>query len=367
MIPYWVIYIIILALSILDFLGLKFSKEARSSLLAAAVLLLILFSGLRFESDNDYATYADIYERAPGLGDIFKGRAELSDVYGEFLFGLLCILLKTFNLPTYVLFVVMSFITFYALHKAILSFSTYPFTVLLLYVSMHFLAGGFTQIRFGLATTLSWMAFSYLYNGRTKRYFLYLLLACLFHISALIGLTVYFFRSFRLNTYIVYGAVLVSCIISFLDLSGLMISAIATAISDLRYASYLDKSELLSKTNNFSILLYGVVTIIFWHCRIYYADVRSKKLFDFLLRVAVLCLISSAFFIQLYIISRIALLLQMVFIFIIPMIVCLPRVRYYVYFTVWVYATFRYQQFFTVDPDIRYIHDYQNVLFLDSE
>src|SRR5690606_3409385 len=126
-------------------------------------------------------------------------------------------------------------------------------------------------------------------------------LACLFHISALIGLTVYFFRSFRLNTYIVYGAVLVSCIISFLDLSGLMISAIATAISDLRYASYLDKSELLSKTNNFSILLYGVVTIIFWHCRIYYADVRSKKLFDFLLRVAVLCLISSAFFIQLYI------------------------------------------------------------------
>lgn len=367
MIPYWIIYIIILALSLLDFFGLRFSRQARSFLLSGGILLLILFAGLRFECDNDYTAYADVYSAAPGLVDIFKGRAELGDVYGEFFFGLLCVLFKTFDLPAYTLFLTISFLTFYSLYRVILRFSKYPFASLLLYMSMYFLAGGFTQIRFGLSTTLAWISLSYLYQGKKKQYFIYLLIACMFHISAIVALLVYFFRSIKLNSYIIYGAILLACVISSLNLSGLMVTILTKSVSQLRYASYLSESEMLTKTNNFLVLLYGVVTIIFWHCRIYYSEEQEKKLHSFLIRVAIICLLSSAFFVQLYIIARVAILLQMVFIFIIPMVVCLPRVRYYCFFTIWIYATFRYQQFFTTAPDMRFIQEYQNVLFVDSK
>jgi hypothetical protein len=348
---------------VLDFFGLKFSKDARALLLAAGAMILILFAGLRFECDNDYATYADIYERAPGLVAIFKGKASLNDVYGEYLFGFWCILLKTFNLPAYALFLSIAFFTFYTLCKVILRFSEYPFASLLLYVSMYFLASGFTQIRFGLATSLAWVGLFSLYENKLGRYFGYLVLASMFHISALIVFIVYFLRNFKLNTVRVYIIIAISVLISFLNLSNLIVSMIGSAISQFRYATYLEQSQLLSKTNNYSILLYSILTVVYWNCRHYYSEIHTRKMYEFLLRIALISLLSSAFLIQLYITSRIALLLQLVFVFIMPMVLCLPRIRYYCYSILWLYATFRYAQFFTVDTELRFIQEYQSVLF----
>lgn len=70
---------------------------------------------------------------------------------------------------------------------------------LIIYFSTYFLLHEFTQIRVGIASGLFLIALYYLKSNQSYRYVLCILIAGLFHYSALVLLPVIFFKNFRLN------------------------------------------------------------------------------------------------------------------------------------------------------------------------
>lgn len=361
MIWYWLIFSIVLFFCIIDIFKISIRTFYKKSLLSGLIILLGLFAGLRFECDNDYLEYVRIYSQAPTLGEFFAGGYNLTDVYGEPFFVITNILFKTIKAPDYIFLTFISFLNLFFLYKVIVGFSKYWFLSLFLYVALMYLGGGFTQIRFGVATTLVWYGILQYFKGRFKLSIVILICATMFHISAASAVIIYFANRFlKLNLKIILCILTVSIAITFFSFSDFFVRFIGVFFGDSRYENYFLLENYTEKASSFSIYFYSFNLLIYWFFRKQMIRNSSKDLFLFFFKIGITAVFFGAIFNQMAILARFGLILQFVFIFILPYTFGIKPMRIIMLAFLILYGAFRFNQYLGEES---FIQEYQSVIF----
>lgn len=159
---------------------------------AIAFLLLLLTSGLRYETAVDWVNYKRFFEDVNPIFTIFENGLTgfFNEYHTEPLYTLLNSFIRTFTDDIQVLFFVISLITTTLLFKSIQFFSErkYFFFSIMLYYVLIFFVLDMSGIRQCISLNIVLYAFRYLIERKNIRFLLIVVFASLFHFSALIFL-----------------------------------------------------------------------------------------------------------------------------------------------------------------------------------
>lgn len=218
-------------------------------LILFSLALLVLFAGLRYNVGRDFQSYKVIFLT------ILNGKTEI----GFRLLNLI-VLLSGFNFQ--VVFLISSFITIILVYKTIIKISPYITLSLFLFLSLGFLLESFNIIRQWIAISIFFYASIFIVQKKFFPYFLLILIAALFHKSALISIPFYFLGNVSFNRYTLIILLIFSIIFSFfINLHELMLNTPF-------YSNYFQKgNELVSADLGLgyvSKLLIGIFVILFY-------------------------------------------------------------------------------------------------------
>ena len=164
---------------------------SKKSLLFIAFSLLFCFSAFRFNIGWDYWAYYDT----------IKYNLFTNIVSSEEYATISLIELSRFLNMTNLYFVVNSFICIFFIYKTISKYSIDPWLSLLLFLCFPlFFLNSLSIIRFFTALALTFYGFKFIVQKQLIKYIILVLLASLFHKSAIIALAFYFVRYMKLGT-----------------------------------------------------------------------------------------------------------------------------------------------------------------------
>lgn len=156
MFAYWLFFTIIVFLSLLVIFKIK--KIETFSLFILAILFLILFCGLRTES-NDYDGYKEIFSQVPSFANLNYEWLISKSINVEYGFIILSSFIKLFSSNVVYLMLVVAALSIFLNSHVIWKVSPYVFLSLLLYFSHNFILKETIQIRQGLASAIILYAF----------------------------------------------------------------------------------------------------------------------------------------------------------------------------------------------------------------
>lgn len=205
-----VLFLIFLLLAFLSLFKIE-NKTTEMFILILLSLILILFAGFRGEGfDRDYGNYKEIfllwdknstYFIEPGFIFIASiARAFSSIILLFLLFAILGVSIKVYSITKLSDFVMISF---------------------LIYFCSIYILHDLTQIRAGVASALMLLSLIPLQKKNKYQFFLVVLLAILFHFTALILLPFWFLKSDKINKKIWYLLIPISYVLLFLSISPL--------------------------------------------------------------------------------------------------------------------------------------------------
>lgn len=174
----------------------EYPKMSGSGLLTVAFGLLFCFSAFRFNVGWDYLAYYNTIKYHL-VTNIVSG--------GEYATIFLIELSRLTGIVN-VFFVVNSFICIYFIYKTIIKYSLDPWLSLLFFICFPlFFLNSLSVIRFFTALTITFYAFKYIEQKKPIKYVMVILLASLFHKSALIAGVFYAARYIKLGSAKVLG------------------------------------------------------------------------------------------------------------------------------------------------------------------
>ncbi|MBR2368764.1 MAG: EpsG family protein [Paludibacteraceae bacterium] len=181
MFPYIFIIIILLIGAIAEVFGIK--KNAKIYFVMSASIIAI-FAGLRYKTGADWSIYVPSFYEMPKLGNIENWEV------GYYWINL--VFYHVFG-NYYVLQFVASVFLLYSVAKFFWRFTDYPMMSLLLFF-MIFIYNDIlmAQVRQSVALAILLFSYEYILNKSLGKFVLIVILACLFHISALVVLPMYF-------------------------------------------------------------------------------------------------------------------------------------------------------------------------------
>ena len=290
MLLYIIIFVFIMVLAI-DY---EFNKRRNIYTLFFVALVLALMAGLRSpDIEKDYGQYLlsfDLIYNDPNplylaifepgfLLIVFTVR---SIVHNNF--GMVIMLIYAFGSVFLKLF-------------SIRSLAINPYLVILFYFSHFFFMHEMTQIRVGLATAIFFVALVYLFKGNKRAFIGLIVLATLFHYTAILYFGILFFNKDSINKYFYTGIIAVSVLLSFINIP--LIGYLANLDSNVftvKIANYTVKAEnVVEKVN-----VLNVVTICNIFCCLYlmYAALPIEFMRDKKLTIILKCNIFSIFFLS---------------------------------------------------------------------
>lgn len=182
MYPYFLVLLTIIFLSLINI-------PCRKHLI---FLILFIFSAIRFDIGFDFNTYYDVisdythseYDR---FGVVDRSLIDISRFLGVEQFY----------------FIITSLIINYFIFKTLLKYSANFFISAIIYfVVPIFYLYSFSVIRQFVAIALVFYAVAYVFERKPFYFILFIAIASLFHVSALVALPIYFFRSKRFSNVI---------------------------------------------------------------------------------------------------------------------------------------------------------------------
>lgn len=149
---------------------------------------LALTAGLRYETGTDYFSYADMYSKTPTLGNFFP-----TGNYFEIGYLFLNSLFRTIGVDINIMFLFISVITTLILFQSFRKYIPQPFFFfsLLLYYSTVYIGLDMSGVRQAIALSIFIFSLQYVFQGKFFKYFLSIIIACLFHQSAILLLAFY--------------------------------------------------------------------------------------------------------------------------------------------------------------------------------
>lgn len=153
---------------------------------------------------------------------------------------------------------------------AINKFSFNPFLTVLLFFSHYFLLQEMTQIRAALSSAVFFVALIFYFKGKTIHYVGVILLATLFHYSAVLYLLILLFNAKNLNKYFYSALLLISVLLGFVKTPLFeLISQINPELitGKLKGYEYIAKHAVKQEINTFNIIYLlniGVILYLIW-------------------------------------------------------------------------------------------------------
>jgi hypothetical protein len=317
-----VFYFLMLALIYIFSLSdlLKISKASKTLISLLSLFLLICFFSFRFECDNDYSNYVGIYNNTPSLSKGITNVVSYGFLAGvEIGYCLVSAIFKTLNFIPQSIFIFSAILTFTVVHYCFRSTSVYPGLSMLIFFTQFF-SLPFIQIRFGIAMAIVLLACLSLFKGNKFSFFLLIILGCLFHISALGGLMVFFFNfiDWTKRPYLILFAIISSLIIMLMPIRSLLISSLSLIdigkyselYADTATASPVSvivtliiilpliffRNQLLKKDFNVNAMLSMALCSIFVGCLVWQLGILNR--FS-MISASVLCLIIPSYLLML--------------------------------------------------------------------
>ncbi|PML53296.1 EpsG family protein [Vibrio lentus] len=248
------------------------------------VSYLIIFRGDYPDVDN----YKFYFENAPidfNFSDIENRDIEI----GYYFFSSFT---KLIGLNFDVASFLMGFISIFFVYFGFRLYPDIAYSATALLVTFSYAISFMIQVRQGVALSFSVCTVIYFLNKRYIRSFLFYLLACLFHISAILIFPIIVFCVFsrdliyRNRFIVVYFSVLLACLFSYFDFVS-MIAPIILSLLDERllskfylYTEYINSSVRLLSVTNILMLLIIFISAIFFNIRRYKFD---RELFSLLI------------------------------------------------------------------------------------
>ncbi|MHA0995021.1 EpsG family protein [Enterobacter ludwigii] len=249
-----------------------------------AMMILIFFAGLRFDTGWDYKGYSYYYDLIPTLTDYFSNIETFHSIYFEPGFKLLMMLAKTCGLDFYGFQFLVSLICLIIINKAIGKEKSKLFFIFV-YFSTCYLFLNMSVIRQGIAISFLYIAVSSLFNDNKKKAVIYLIIGCLFHFSLIVMLPVLLIsdreRMSNKFFYILVGIAFIVYIaqIHWLKLSFGIISPLFPHDIVYKINMYLD-SERFGKSRDIGI---GVIEKIITFITSLYIYGKTRKKSDLIL------------------------------------------------------------------------------------
>jgi len=210
---YYSIFCILLILTIIDFYNIK--RYQAIFILFLIGIALILFSGLRYDTGFDYFNYKNNFI-------LFKKGQGIFNKSFEPGFSLLVIILNKLR-ANYQWVLIISAILAVTLKLAFIKkYSPYIFLSVLLYYSRVYLFNDLGQIRQGIALGIILWSLVYLLERRFIKFTLVVLLASLFHVSALIFFPVYFLVNHKFNKIYLFIILIISYLLGNIDFKNIL-------------------------------------------------------------------------------------------------------------------------------------------------
>lgn len=186
-------YIIILFLVLISTKSFDIKKVSNGFGYCLASFILILVAILRFDVGWDYQSYYTILDEEIKAGYIRFEPLSL----------LISFIAMYFNMPS-IFFILSGLIMYVTAFYAFKRFSVSPSISLIVYVGLFYLIS-LSIIRQALAISVCIYAYRYVISHNFKKYFICIIVATLFHYSAIISLIVYpIFHRFKIKTVILY-------------------------------------------------------------------------------------------------------------------------------------------------------------------
>lgn len=171
----------------------------------------VLIAGVRYKIGGDTLTYMEWYEQGiPLLNEMsLFNMSNANDTHFDYLWVAFCTFCGLFSddyfFMQFVHALIINTVYFYFIYKN----TKYRFTALLLYFSMGFLYFNTEIMRESLAIAVFLLSLPSFYKKKWIRYYLFAVVAFLFHTSAMLIFFFPFFRFIRINKFFIYSILII--------------------------------------------------------------------------------------------------------------------------------------------------------------
>ena len=262
------IFIVILfILSLLTLNELKQFKKIPSYVYWGIVFVLIVLAGFRGGVGADDLVYEGEFNKITSS----TGIGEINFEPG---FAFLMIVFRSLNLPFEMFCLLISIVSI--LCKGIAfskGYSEKKNAMLFGYYLLFYFNVEFAQIRLGMSMGLCLLAMIFLFgeNKNSVLFYLFVILACLIQITAIVFLPVYFIVNCKFRKIILGSLMIILVLMAFCDLHGILYwlneSILHSDYLYVKIVEYLDSLPLLNAS-----LLIRIVTFVFCAGTIFYAQ-----------------------------------------------------------------------------------------------
>ena len=228
--------------------------------------VLSFFAGLRYDMGLDYYSYEGIFYDVAPLEDIFTGKGNFFEVHGEIGYLFLNSIIKTLGGDYTDLLLLIAFFSIGVLCYSSYLYSLFPMTTIFLYFNRFFLTRDMGQIRAGVAAALFIFSIKYIEERQLYKFLGIIIIACLFHKVAAIGIFVYFLSRFRFKNKHYYIGLIISVIlgvvIPFKELLAVFIG-MDSIIIDYAFSEFGESLSILNPV----ALMQSLILILFIYFR----------------------------------------------------------------------------------------------------
>ena len=306
MLPYLFLITLVSFCSVLDYV--KLNTKSRKILLVLLIGLLIMFCGTRFETGNDWTAYVDTFNRIPPFESLCNNPEMFVVSRMEPGYVILNSIVKSLGGTLDIVFLISCIITVGLLFIALNRYSFFCFLAILLYMRYGYLQANMMFVRQGIAVSIFFISLKYVEERKFWQYIAINIIAILFHSSLYIVLPLYFFLNRRYSNRTIIGFVIISILLSFVNIVGTLNSYLPSFISEsiMEYSKHEVWGGMTGKINIALIEKFILLLL----CLKYRNRLSENKSFNLFLNIFVLSIICYYSFFQMYIFQQ-----RLVFIF----------------------------------------------------
>ncbi len=295
------------------FVEYRLKEDSLRFLFPFTMLVLALVVGLRPDDvDCDYSNYLALYNN------------ESDELTVEFTFQLIASFVKAFFDDARVMFLIYAVLSVSLKAYVIKRYGVPVFLAVLMYFCTSFILHDFNQIRAGVATGFFLLALTYLESGKRVCFFLYAIIATMFHYSAIVGVFLFFlsFKPLSRFQFIFYGSIVpLAYVMYFLGINVFYMIPIPYFEEKMETYEALQRTAGAYEVNVFNLVLLTKIAMayfLYFNTRLLESE---NKYFPVLIKVDMLSIAAFVVFTGVPILSfRISELLGVVEVVLYPMI-----------------------------------------------
>lgn len=252
---------------------LNFDNTTKKLFYKILFLFLVLQMGLRWETGTDWNNYLENFNNTSTLDDII-----LNVLLGfEIGYGFIVLLFKQFS-SNYILFLLLNATIFYfIIFKVFKQFSPFPIiAILLFYSSTIGILGSNRQL---LAIAICLFSIRYIISNNLKIFILFILIAFLFHTSAIFFSIAYFLNK-DFKKHLIFILITLTVIIGFTNIPMIFFNKLGPIFGEaakLKSDFYVDKGTDSSQ----SLSIFGLIRRILYFIlfSLFYKSISCKYLY----------------------------------------------------------------------------------------